>query len=420
MTLSAPSNVFQQRFKIIIGTLIVLNVIGIVLMLTTGHGFFVIAMPLLLAALFVPLLLQTAAARPIVSLFAIISFLIVVGLILAPGFPIRVANINNVTLGYVTGALMTSLGGIGLLLAFVEFGVLRLLALNRLGAIARITYYEALLQPFTIIVIVGGIVSMGILARVSFFTYYEDFKMYRDIASSFVFLFTLPVMIFASTKVIDEEIENRTMLTLLSKPVSRTQVVLGKYLGVLMLVGVCVATLGIMAASYCYLRYYDDSLMDYRVASSMNTVNRLDFENYKAFMALLPALVLAFFQVATLAAISVAVSTRFGLAANVTTVLLIYIAANLAQYMSSTADLPVIAQGVIQAGKYLLPGLSVLDLNQRLVFGTYLLGKDEWLRGAPTYSLIWQYVGLSAVYTLFYVGAALSLGVALFRNRELL
>jgi ABC-type transport system involved in multi-copper enzyme maturation permease subunit len=322
----------------------------------------------------------------------------------------------------VAGLYLVALAGIGVMLGLVEYGVMPLLGQFRLGAIARVTYYEALLQPFTMIILFAGIAAISIMARLSFFTYNEDFKMYRDVASSFVFLFTLPVMIFASTKVIDEEIENRTMLTLMSKPVSRWQVILGKYLGVLVLVLVCVLALGAMAALCSYLRYFDDMQIDFRVARTVDEWNALHFVNFKQFMALLPTLVLVFLQVSTLAAVSVAVSTRYGLAANITVVVLIYIAASMAQFIQSTADLPSWVAALTNLIAYLLPSLGLLDLNPRLVYGDFAYGtrdKTVTALGLPTYATIWQYVGLSSVYAIFYITAALSLGMALFRSREL-
>jgi ABC-type transport system involved in multi-copper enzyme maturation permease subunit len=306
----------------------------------------------------------------------------------------------------------------GMFLGAMEFGCMRLLGLMRLGAIARVTYYEALLQPFTIIILVAGLAAIGLCARLGFFTYNEDFKMYRDVASSFVFLFALPIMVFASTKVIDEEIENRTMLTLMSKPVSRTQVVLGKYAGVLMLVLATVVILGAMAAMCGYLRYYDDMTIDYRISDAAE-IARLEWDNYKAFLALLPSVVLTFLQVSTLGAISVAVSTRFGLAVNVTAVALIYIAASLAKYVGGAPELPAAVRGAISLLAYLLPGLSDLDLNQRLIFSNYRLGQDAWSAGTPSYAQIWQYVGLAGAYAVFYIAAVLAFGVGLFRSREL-
>jgi ABC-type transport system involved in multi-copper enzyme maturation permease subunit len=319
---------------------------------------------------------------------------------------------------YVVGMMGMAFSAMGIFLGVMEFGLMRLLGLMRLGAIARVTYYEALLQPFTIIILVSGIAAIGVCARVGFFTYNEDFKMYRDVASSFVFLFSLPIMVFASTKVIDEEIENRTMLTLMSKPVSRTQVVLGKYAGVLMLVLTAVVILGVMAAMCGYLRYYDDMTIDYRISNPVE-IAKLELDNYKAFLALLPSVVLTFLQVATLGAISVAVSTRFGLAVNVTAVAIIYIAASLAKYVGGAPELPALVRGFISLLAYLLPGLSDLDLNQRLIFSNFMLGKGTWEPGMPYYSQIWQYVGLAGVYSVFYIAAVLSFGVGLFRSREL-
>ncbi len=322
---------------------------------------------------------------------------------------------------YVIAMLILAVGAMGGLLGIVEFVFMRLLSLSRLGAIARITYYEALLQPFTYIILFAGIATIGVTARLGFFTYNEDFKMYRDVASSFVFLFSLPIMVFASTKVIDEEIENRTMLTLMSKPVSRTQVVLGKYLGVLMLILVAVGILGIMAGACSYMRYYDDNLIDYNIArNSGNPAEfvRLDLENTKAMLALLPSLVLTFLQVATLAAISVAVSTRFGLAVNVTAVVIIYLAASLARYVGAAPELHPAVRGIIGFLSYLLPGLGALDINQRLVFSNFNLSADVG-SNVPTYGLIWKYVGTACVYSIFYIAAILSFGIALFRSREL-
>jgi hypothetical protein len=319
---------------------------------------------------------------------------------------------------YTVGTTSMTLAAMSAFLGITEFGIMRFLGVFRLGAIARVTYYEALLQPLTLIILASGLLTIGVCARLNFFTYNEDFKMYRDVASSFIFLFSLPIMVFASTKVIDEEIENRTMLTLMSKPVSRTQVVLGKYVGVLVLVLVTVALFGAMSVVCSYLRYYDDMSVDYRIATPQEQV-QLELDNYKAFLTMLPSVALTFLQVASLAAISVAVSTRFGLAVNITVVAILYIAASLAKYVGAAPELPAAVRHVIGFLAYILPGLSDLDLNQRLVFGDVALPRETQKFGQPTYAQIWQYVGVAAAYAVVYIGAVLSFGVGLFRSREL-
>src|SRR5205085_5050285 len=133
-------------------------------------------------------------------------------------------------------------------------------------------------------------------------------------------------------------------------------------LGVFLLIMACVGVLGIMAAACGYLRYFDDMSIDFNIAQGPEEVARLHLDNTKAFLALLPSLVLTFLQVATLAAISVAVSTRFGLAVNVTVVVIIYVAASLAFYLGDTPELPGALKAVINGVAHVLPSLRNLDL----------------------------------------------------------
>jgi len=318
------------------------------------------------------------------------------------------------------GIYLLAVAGVEALFGVIEFGILRLIGLFRLGALTRITYYEALLQPFTIIVMVIGVAAITIFSFVPYYTMGEDFKMYRDVAISLAFLFTLPIMVFASTKVIDEEIENRTMLTLMSKPIARWQVVVGKYFGVMVLCLGVIAALGIIAGTCAYLRYFDDMRIDYFVARSQVEQEMLNLTNLKAVLAIIPSIFLEFLQLAMLAAVSVAISTRWGLALNVTATVILYIGANLARY-AVAMELPAPLGWIVTGIAHLLPGLSLMDLSQRLVYGNFNYGdKKFWARGnVPTYGDIWSYVGIATTYAVFYISGVLSFGIALFRTREL-
>ena len=333
-------------------------------------------------------------------------------------------------LGIGGGLLLVALAAGLALFLIIEFGLLRLVSLTQAGAIMRVTYYEALLQPFTLILLVVGVACVVIFAFVPFFTLNEDAKMYRDVGVSFALLFTLPVMIFSASKVIDEEIENRTMLTLMSKPVTRTQVVLGKYAGVLLVCLVNMAIIGGVVAVCAYVRYRDDMRLDYVVSKSATEWAALDTQNVRAIMALAPALILEFLQIAALAAVAVAISTRWGLAFNITAISLLYVFANLTQFVD-TLHLPQPWQGMLVSVSSVLPHLSAFDLNQRLIYGQFVTAGDvsqlaigdmashKAAAELPTWTQIWLYVGKATVYAVLYIGAALSAGVALFRTREL-
>jgi len=352
----------------------------------------------------------------IASYLAVMSVLLLLGVVLLKVVPADPRD-YVIALPQQIGWYVMALAFAGLIFGLVEFALLRVVGLFQLGAITRVTYYEALLQPFTLIMIFVGLAAILLAGQWSYFTISEDHKMFRDVAISLAFMFTLPVMIFASTKVIDEEIENRTMLTLMSKPISRWQVVLGKYFGVLLLCLAIMAAMGVMASIASYVRYFEDMRTDYYTIQHVDQKAVLDFMNMQALRAIPPAMILQFLQIATLAAISVAISTRFGLAVNITAVVMLYIAANMMRY-AAAAELPLPLHAGITAFSGILPGLSLLDLNQRLVYSNFSYGEHTF-PGFPSYTQIWQYVATAAAYAVFYIAAALSFGIALFRTREL-
>jgi len=315
------------------------------------------------------------------------------------------------------------IGGIGTLAIpmLIENVLLRLLENTRVGAVARVTYYEAILHPFTLIVVVVAMLFLFIMCFVPFYTFNEEQKFYRELASSVSLLAALVIMIFGSAKVIDEEIESRTMLTLMSKPISRWQVILGKYIGVVCLIFVVLATLGLLGAICNYLRYYDDMRIDLGIAGNRAEYNRLMFENVKGALAMGPLAALAFLQVVTLAAISVAVSTRWGLALNVTVVALLYILANLARLLPDAEGIPQPWRAIVVHLSYILPYLGNFDLTQALVYREFTITSlGEAARpGILTFGEIWRYVGIVTIDAALYITAALGLATAMFRTREL-
>lgn len=106
--------------------------------------------------------------------------------------------------------------------------------------ISRNTFVESVRQPvFFIVLILAALLqifttwstaySMGYTtsAEVS-----KDNKLLLDIGLATIFVAGMLLAAFVATAVLSREIESKTVLTVVSKPISRTAVVLGKYLGV--------------------------------------------------------------------------------------------------------------------------------------------------------------------------------------------
>ena len=321
---------------------------------------------------------------------------------------------NNLRFFLVLCGSMTAAAGIW---GLVEYIILPLINLSRIGAITQVTYHEALYQPFTLIVFAMCLAAIVITAFVPFNTFGEDTKMYRDVAMSFVLMFILIIMVFATAKVIDEEIENRTMLTLMSKPIARWQVIIGKYLGIACLMFVTMAICTIAAGACAWLRYFSDQRIDLSVASYAGQ-QALYWANDMAIIALIPAFVLQFMELATLAAISTAIATRYSLALNMTVIVVLYIGANLTRF-APLLHLGAPWQTLVNSGSYFLPYLTNFDINQALIYRPISMPEHYQGPDAPTLGQVVGYVSMASVYGLMYIGAALSIAVALFRNREL-
>lgn len=105
-------------------------------------------------------------------------------------------------------------------------------AFEQLLAIARNTLFESIRQP--IVMVVAGIATLLIILSnpLAAYTLEDDQRMFVDIALSTIFIASTVVAAFIATNVLSREIDNKTVLTVVSKPVARPTFVLGKYLGV--------------------------------------------------------------------------------------------------------------------------------------------------------------------------------------------
>lgn len=103
---------------------------------------------------------------------------------------------------------------------------------QQLFAIARNTFFESIRQPIMLVILVAAMVMIVLSNPLSAFTMDENQRMLIDIGLATVFLAGAVLAAFVATNVLGREIENRTALTVISKPVNRPIFVVGKFLGV--------------------------------------------------------------------------------------------------------------------------------------------------------------------------------------------
>ncbi len=99
-------------------------------------------------------------------------------------------------------------------------------------AIARNSFLESIRQPIFCVLLLAGMLAMTLNVSLAGFTLEDDNKILVDLGLSTLFLSGLLLAAFTAAGVLSREIDNRSVVTVVSKPVSRSAVVLGKYLGV--------------------------------------------------------------------------------------------------------------------------------------------------------------------------------------------
>lgn len=108
--------------------------------------------------------------------------------------------------------------------------------------IARNAFIESLRQPVVLVVVLlSGILQYFNTAISAYSMGYRSFagevtgdnKLLFDVGMGTLFICGIVIAAFIATAIVSREIENKTVLTIVSKPINRASIVVGKFLGVM-------------------------------------------------------------------------------------------------------------------------------------------------------------------------------------------
>jgi ABC-type Na+ efflux pump permease subunit len=294
----------------------------------------------------------------------------------------------------------------------------------RTWVILRHTFRESMVQPIYSLLIGLGVAVITIFAFLPFFTLGEDTVMFMSVSLDVILLLVLIATLFATSKSIFDEIEDRTMLTLMSKPLHKWEVLVGKYLGIILAALVAVVLLGGVLCVATYMRIPGD----YLIRRSLDDRELAQLFNLRqsAIVGLIPNLIMIWLAISVLAAVGVALSTRFSLVVNLPVVIFVYVAGNLTRFLYPLTGPDAVLQGrsVVVKGlatviRLFLPYLEAFDLKARTIHSPIAIGQFVKDSSAVPLSVIVEYLGLSALYAAAFVTFALSVGMLMFQTREL-
>jgi ABC-type transport system involved in multi-copper enzyme maturation permease subunit len=317
------------------------------------------------------------------------------------------------------------------------------------GAVALAAYREGWRQPMFWLIVVGGTVAIWASVVIPYFTFGDDYKMMKQIGFDVIMLATGGFGVLASSMSISEEIEGRTAVTLMSKPVNRRQFLLGKFVGILM---ACLAVSMILGwnlnSGLRVMREFDPinnaaDPNDLQAATMDKVVDPMTIQGARwvapAFASVVPSpggraiargaglwfgdtvahslgIALGFGQVMILTAIATALATRTTFVVNIVICLVVYALGNLApvivrQAAQSGADADAavrLVAFIAQMVGVVFPALEFYTMGPAIIRETPLqLGEFA------------GYVGTVLGYSVIYTAIALLIGLLMFEDRDL-
>jgi ABC-type transport system involved in multi-copper enzyme maturation permease subunit len=290
-------------------------------------------------------------------------------------------------LGITGGCVVVMLGA---LLAFLYS--------TRAGIIARATTKEAVRQPVFFLLLVVALCMLVVNTFVPFFSLGDDVKMLEMCGLATILICGMLMAIWTSSMSIADEIEGKTAMTLLSKPINRRQFIIGKFVGIQ--TAVLVLVLPIVAAFWGLIVY--KVLYDAREGSVQDvTAAMARLEAWR----ILPAVVLSLLEIAVMSAISVAISTRMPMVVNMVTCLAIFVVGHLTPTLVrgnlGKLELVTFLARVIAT---VLPAIENYNVEAAIVTGSVV----------PA-----SYLGYASLYSAAYIAAAVLLAFILFEDRDL-
>jgi ABC-type transport system involved in multi-copper enzyme maturation permease subunit len=288
--------------------------------------------------------------------------------------------------------------------------------------VALAAFREGVRQPmfWLIIGFAGGLMMFS--PFLPYFTFGEDFKMVHELGYDITMLAGVLFTVLAASLSISEEIEGRTAITVMSKPVSRRQFLVGKYVGILLAGLFMVALLGCLFNGVMWFEYWFDNqdianpawsdLVRANLSEKLGeaplsfSVGALIWFEY-AFIQL-PGLVFAACQSMVLLAIAVALATRLPFIVTFVTCGVVFFLGHLTHVLVQvSAQRYTLVNFMAKFFDNVLPGLEYFDPG--------VLLRDV----VPDSSLLWTYVGTVWLYATLYSIIALLFGLILFEDRDL-
>jgi Cu-processing system permease protein len=256
--------------------------------------------------------------------------------------------------------------------------------MNRIFAVAEVVIRELIRRKdFYVLFVLTAAITL-LMGSITFFNEDDIARYVKEICLLLIWLATLVIAVTTAGRQLPAEKESRTIFPLLAKPISRTEVVLGKFLGCWLAVGITLVVFYVFFGVISLAREHELSVVNY-----------------------VQAIWLHWMMLGIVAAAALLGSLLMTSAANMSIVILGVLGIwTVAEYLNQfAAKTGGVLGWLAYAVYYAVPHLEIFDIRERIIHG--------W-EPVP-----WDAVGLASLYALVYVALLLTAAALLFRRKPL-
>ncbi len=284
----------------------------------------------------------------------------------------------------------------------------------RLRAIAQHTLMELIRQKVLILLLLFALAVIASSNLFKMFTFEEQIQFLKDFCLGAMTLFGMILAILGTAQLLPQESENRTLITLLAKPVHRWEVLVGKFIGVAGLL--FIATTLLSLCTLALLRNAEPSAP--LLTANLTTPEQMaiESENRAAILAqtrdphLPQAFLLVYAKALLTASITLLLST-FSTSPLFTASIsfLIYLIGHLQgtareYWLSQSNTLTIFPKIILGIIALVFPDLGAFSIIEEIAIGNSI----PWIRVLDL-----------TLYALTYTGGFLVVGALIFEKREL-
>lgn len=251
------------------------------------------------------------------------------------------------------------------------------------------TAREILRQPLFYFVICSGAGLMAASLLFTLFTFGEDIQMIREMGMSTITICCLCLASLSASHSVSKEAERGTIITLLSKSVSRRAIILGKFFGLMGAAFAAFMMLGFLLAMILWAK----DVLEYHAEA----IPSLCRQAYPLFSQL----TLVFLQIAIFCSIAIAGSVYLPIVSNLSFCMFLYIAGNLGGFF----------QELLQGGK---GGF----LWYASMFYVFFPNFEGFCAIRVTENVSGIYLALLALYAALYTTLVLTVAGEIFNRKE--